>query len=195
MALSKPSQMFYNLAAAYFDQLYTHPLRTKALTSCVIAALGNYVSQHIVGVKKISEDSILAFGLFGLLFGGPLPHYFYQYVFKLVKNPYGVLLIERLIYTPCFQALSLYLLSRFEGKTHAAASEQLKKLYLPVLAANLEIITLLQYINIKFVPPMLRVLVSNLIGFFWVIYLAKKRARAATAKDCPEKKKPGIDRR
>jgi len=29
------------------------------------------------------------------------------------------------------------------------------------------------------VPPMLRVLVGNLIGFFWVLFVASKRRKAA----------------
>ncbi|OAD62773.1 Peroxisomal membrane protein 2 [Eufriesea mexicana] len=181
MALSKPTNLIFQLTAAYFDRLYTSPLKTKAITSCIIATLGNFLSQKISGVKRINEDSLLAFALFGLFFGGPLPHYFYTYIQPFVKNPLMLLLVERCLYTPCYQALALYMLSLFEGNTHKDSYKQLKKLYWPVLTANLRYLTLLQYINLKYVPPVLRVLVINLIGFFWAIYLAQQRIKHSKA--------------
>ncbi|XP_012056152.1 PREDICTED: peroxisomal membrane protein 2 [Atta cephalotes] len=182
MVLSKPVNIFYGLIGAYLQQLYYSPLKTKAITSCIIGALGNVVSQKLSGVKQLNEDSILAFALFGLLFGGPVPHYFYTYIQLFVKHPLGILLIERLIYTPCFQALALYLLAIFEGKTHQVAYAQMQKLYLPTLMANLKYLTLFHYINIRYVPPMLRVLIVNLINFVWIIYVANKRAKASKEK-------------
>ncbi|XP_046750993.1 PXMP2/4 family protein 3 [Diprion similis] len=179
MAVSKAVDIVYDLVGAYFYSLHSTPLKTKALTSCCIATLGNYVSQKLSGGKHLNQDSLIAFALFGFIFGGPAPHFFYQHVHKLTKHSLGILLIERLLYTPCFQVLSLYMLARFEGKTHETSYSQLAKLYLPVLTANLKYLTLFQFINITFVPPMLRVLVVNLIGFFWSIYLANKRAKQA----------------
>ncbi|KAF3425242.1 hypothetical protein E2986_02352 [Frieseomelitta varia] len=141
MALSKPTNFIFQLTAAYFQSLYTNPLKTKAITSCVIAAFGNFISQKISGAKHFNEDSFLAFALFGLFFGGPLPHYFYTYIHPFVRNPLLLLLIERCLYTPCYQGLTLYMLSIFE----------------------------------------LRVLVVNLIGFVWVIYLAQQRSKQSKA--------------
>ncbi|XP_053987980.1 peroxisomal membrane protein 2 [Hylaeus volcanicus] len=173
MALSKPSNLVLQLIGAYFEHLHVSPVKTKAITSCIIATLGNFLSQKISGAKHVNSDSLLAFALFGLFFGGPVPHYFYTFIHPFVKSPYKLLLIERCLYTPCFVALALYMLSVFEGSTHKTASKKMQKLYWPVLSANLKYLTLLQYINLKYVPPMLRVLVVNLIGFFWTVYLAQ----------------------
>lgn len=179
MSLSKPSDLVLRLTSAYFQRLYTSPVKTKAITSCVIATLGNFLSQKISGAKSINKDSLLAFALFGLFFGGPVPHYFYKNVQPFVKSPLLFLLIERFLYTPCYQALALYILALFEGNTHDEACRQMKKLYWPILSANLKYLILLQYINFKYVPPILRVLVVNLIGFFWTIFLAQQRAKEA----------------
>ncbi|KAK9295575.1 hypothetical protein QLX08_010138 [Tetragonisca angustula] len=181
MALSKPTNFIFQLTAAYFQSLYTSPLKTKAITSCVIAAFGNFISQKISGAKHFNEDSFLAFALFGLFFGGPLPHYFYTYIHPFVRNPLLLLLIERCLYTPCYQGLTLYMLSIFEGNSHDNAWKQMKKLYWPVITANLKYLTLLQFINLKYVPPILRVLVVNLIGLFWAIYLAQQRSKQSKA--------------
>lgn len=177
MVLSKPRDIIYELVGAYFQRLYTSPVKTKALTSCVFATLGNLISQKLSGTKYLNQDSLVAFALFGLLIGGPVPHYFYMYVTRFVRHPLGFLFIERLLYTPGFVALALYMLARFEGKSHEVSQEQLKKLYWPTLVANLKYLTLLQYINIRFVPPVLRVLFVNAVGLLWSIYLANQRAK------------------
>ncbi|XP_078045704.1 peroxisomal membrane protein 2 [Augochlora pura] len=184
MALSRPMDLLLQFTGTYLERLYTSPVKTKAITSCILASLGNIVSQKISGAKYVNGDSVLVYGLFGLLFGGPIPHYFYQFIHPFVRNPLLLLLIERCLYTPCYQALTLYVLALFEGNTSNDAMKQMKKLYWPLLSANLKYLTLLQFINFKYVPPMLRVLFINLVGSMWVIYLAQQRAR--------EQKKKGM---
>ncbi|KAG7188161.1 hypothetical protein KM043_013379 [Ampulex compressa] len=179
MALSKPTQVVYKLLALYLERLYESPLKTKAITSCLVATLGNFVSQKLSRRKYINEDSLVAFALFGLLFGGTIPHYFYTYIHHITRSPLNVLLIERCLYTPCLQAFALFMLALFEGNSPKEASKQTRKLYLPVLLANLRYLTILQYINFKFVPPMLRVLMLNLINFIWFIYLTQRRANSS----------------
>uniref|UniRef100_A0A0K8TQL2 Putative conserved plasma membrane protein n=1 Tax=Tabanus bromius TaxID=304241 RepID=A0A0K8TQL2_TABBR len=177
MSLSKP---VYNLLGLYFEQLFNHPVRTKSFSSCFLAVTANYVSQRLNGAKATDYRSLLAYGLFGLLFGGTIPHYFYFAVDKLLAKDmkfrqFFFFFLERLIYAPTFQAVSLYVLSRFEGQENTKAVEKLKMLYLPLLQANWRYLSLPVFINIYFVPPMLRVLMANLIGFIWIIYLANKR--------------------
>lgn len=101
----------------------------------------------------------MIFFLFRLLFGGTIPHYFYDFIervfphettaFPLAKK----LLFERLIFAPFMQAFSLYTLARLEGKNHVAALKQLNALYCTVLEANWKWLTLFQIINIAFIPP------------------------------------------
>ncbi|KRT84855.1 hypothetical protein AMK59_380 [Oryctes borbonicus] len=179
MIFSKP---LYNFLGFYFEQLFNHPLRTKAITSCIIATLGNLASQYLEGRKEIDHNSLYAYGVFGLFFGGTLPHYFYRLVERIVPEEarFAVIkkiLLERLIYTPLFQAFALYTLARLEGKNHNAAVNQLIVLYIPMLLAVWKYLTIVQLINFALVPPMMRVLILNVIGFFWIIYLAKKRRR------------------
>ncbi|XP_044733915.1 peroxisomal membrane protein 2-like [Chrysoperla carnea] len=179
MALSRP---LYDLLGSYLMQLYSNPIRTKSITSCVIATSGNLVAQYISGTKFINQDSLIAYGLYGLFFGGTIPHYFYMYIERLVpKTVTGAvfikILIERLLYSPLNSAFSLYMLARLEGKSHNEAIRQLKILYLPILQASWKYLTIIHILNFSVVPPMFRVLITNLVGFFWVIYLANKRNR------------------
>ncbi|CAD7080833.1 unnamed protein product [Hermetia illucens] len=183
MSLSKP---VYNLLGVYFEQLFNHPIRTKSITSCVIATTANYTSQKIGGAKKVNKETLYAYGLYGLIFGGTIPHYFYMIVEKALRQDMKFrklvfFLIERFLYAPLTQVVSLYVLSRFEGNNHKFAMNNLMKLYVPLLTLNWRYLSLPVFLNIYFVPPMLRVLISNIVGFAWVVFVATKRRKAAEA--------------
>ncbi|XP_044754665.1 peroxisomal membrane protein PMP22 [Coccinella septempunctata] len=177
MVLSKPLMKVLQI---YFSELYTNPIRTNAITGALIAAGGNYASQFLAGKKVINNQTILAYGAFGLLFGGTIPHFFYLGLDHMVSDEAAMatikrFLIERIIYTPLFQAFFLYMLARFEGKDHQTAMRQIQSLYWTVLTTSWKYITIIELMNQMVVPPMLRVLVSNLIAFFWTIFISNKR--------------------
>ncbi|XP_055601606.1 PXMP2/4 family protein 3 [Uranotaenia lowii] len=179
MVLSKP---LYNLLGAYFEQLFNHPVRTKSLTSCVIATSANYCSQKIAGSKKTNTDTLVAYGLFGLIFTGPLSHFFYQWLDRMTADsrfkPLLMLLGERTLFAPAITALSLYFITLFEGRSHEEGCSNLNDLYKMIVVNNWKYLTLPILINFKFVPPMLRVLVANIIGFCWIVFLSAKRRKA-----------------
>lgn len=104
-----------------------------------------------------------------LIFGGTLPHYFYQHVERLVAGAGGakrfyLFLIERLAYAPLYQALSLYFLARFEGNGHDYALANLFDLYWPLLKANWRYLSLMVYINVMYIPPMVSADVAVFAG-------------------------------
>jgi peroxisomal membrane protein 2 len=78
----------------------------------------NYCSQKIVGAKRINTNSLTAFGIYGLLFGGTLPHYFYQFLENFLPEhkakKFMQFFAERLFFMPAFTLFSLYVLSRLE---------------------------------------------------------------------------------
>jgi len=180
MALSKP---IYAFAGLYLEQLFSHPVRTKSVTSSILAASANYTSQKIAGKKEINGESVFAYGLYGLIFGGSVPHYFYRFIERAFRDEmkfrkFWQFLTERLLYTPFAQALSLYFLSIFEWNSHDAAVANLKKLYWPVLEANWQYLSIPVFLNFYFVPPMFRTILMSLVSFIWVVYIADKRRRA-----------------
>ncbi|XP_058053964.1 PXMP2/4 family protein 3 [Anopheles bellator] len=179
MSLSRP---IYNLLGSYLEQLFEHPIRTKAITSCVIASSANLVSQKLAGAKELNTDSVMAYGLFGLIFTGPLSHFFYSWLDRVTNDTRFkkilMLLGERALFAPALTALSLYFISRFEYKTHDEAFVNLVTLFRSVLRGNLKFLTLPVIINFNYVPPMLRVLFANIIGFCWIVFLSTKRRKA-----------------
>uniref|UniRef100_A0A2M3ZAN5 Putative peroxisomal membrane protein 2 pxmp2 n=1 Tax=Anopheles braziliensis TaxID=58242 RepID=A0A2M3ZAN5_9DIPT len=179
MSLSRP---LFNLLGSYLEQLFEHPLRTKAITSCVIASSANLASQKLTGAKQLNTDSVLAYGLFGLIFTGPLSHFFYGWLDRVTNDvrfkKLLMLLGERLLFAPTITALSLYFISRFEYKSHDEAIINLVTLFRSVLRGNWKFLTLPVFINFNYVPPMLRVLFANIIGFSWILFLSAKRRKA-----------------
>lgn len=113
-----------------------------------------------------------------------MPHFFYKMMERTLvgRTKLNQLLFfacERLMYTPIFQALSLYFLAIFEviidshtfeiifnsfnlfmgvefslqGNSHDVAVANLMSLYWRVLKANWTYLSLIVFINIRYVPP------------------------------------------
>uniref|UniRef100_A0A1B0B435 Peroxisomal membrane protein 2 n=1 Tax=Glossina palpalis gambiensis TaxID=67801 RepID=A0A1B0B435_9MUSC len=179
MSLSKP---LYSLLGVYFEQLFSHPIRTKSITNFILAASANYASQRIDGQKVINQKSVVAYASFGLLFGGSIPHYFYQAIERLFRHDFKYrkffqFISERLVYTPIYQALCLYILSLFESNSHDIALKTAEKLYWPLLKANWQYVTFFVWVNLYYVPPMLREFFTSILAFIWMTYIARKRRR------------------
>lgn len=107
MALSKP---IMKALSFYLSQMYEHPLRTSALTCSVIALDGNATYQRLAGIKPFDLRSVLAFGVFGLLFSGPAQHYFYSFLERAVPDEASFtilkkLFLERVIFFPLCQVI------------------------------------------------------------------------------------------
>ncbi|XP_073843757.1 peroxisomal membrane protein 2 [Musca autumnalis] len=191
MSLSRP---IYSLMGVYLEQMFNHPVRTKSITASALAASANYTSQRMAGKGKINQQSVLSYALFGLIFGGSVPHYFYKTVERLFHEDvkfrrFFQFLSERLVYAPIYQALSLYFLARFEMKSHNVAMANLMKLYWPLLKANWQYLSLAVFLNIYYVPPMFRTVTMSLVSFVWVVYIAHKRRRFQEKQEAASKSK------
>lgn len=84
-----------------------------------------------------------------------------------------------------FLEINVIVLS-FQGYNHGYAIKNVEKLYWPLLRENWKWLSIATFINFKFIPPMFRVLMMNLVSFFWVIYISQKRQKM---KDDQQRKK------
>ncbi|GAM25535.1 hypothetical protein SAMD00019534_087100 [Acytostelium subglobosum LB1] len=183
MSNSKPSSVINEFTAWYMKRLRTNPISTKALTSATLSFTSNVLAQRVIEGKKIDWSRVIKFTIWGLL-ASPVGHFwhiFLERLFRNVKEKYqaiGKLVVDQLIFAPFINILFYTVLSLLDGKPGAI----LIKLYfdlIPTLMASWKVWPLAQFINFKFVPPHLRVLFGNLVGFAWSIYLtiisAKKK--------------------
>merc|ERR1719320_1323620 len=120
-----------------------------------------------------------------------MTHYFYKALDKLfpgtgVSRSFLKVLTDRLVFSPAFLLLTIYLLGRLQELTHKEALDILKQRYAAALLANWKIWTIPQIVNINFVAPEYRVLFANFVALAWNFYLAstKKKMKAKNSIIC-----------
>ncbi|XP_044528973.1 peroxisomal membrane protein 2 [Gracilinanus agilis] len=168
----------------YLLLLRLYPVLTKSVTSGILSAFGNFLSQIIESIRKkgrwsqnLDPRGPLRYALFGFFFSGPLSHFFYLYLDHWIPAavPFsGVrrLLLDRLVFAPAFLLLFFFCMNLLEGKNMAAFSAKVKTGYWPALQMNWKIWTPVQFININYIPLQFRVLFGNMVALFWYTYLA-----------------------
>ncbi|KAF9677747.1 hypothetical protein SADUNF_Sadunf08G0139600 [Salix dunnii] len=146
----------------YLIQLQVNPLRTKALTSGVVAGLGEALAQKISGSKKIELRKLLLFSIKEWKF------------FNLsgFVRPIDFLSLQQ----PAFHALL------WPGRTWALVKDKIKKDFAPVQFAAWKVGPMVAWVNNQFVPLELRVIFQCFVGLCWTIFLNLK-ARSAVIKD------------
>jgi hypothetical protein len=188
MSLSKPhddNNILQKAVQVYLRLLRDRPLLTKSCTSACTATIGSLLSQYVSKPSGkslvINWKNVRAFALTGFLFVGPLMHTFYQVLEQIVpKNAKRAalkrLIIDRFFFTPFFLIVYLYCLSLFEGHGLQLAKTKVDQVFLMALKMNWKVLTLVQYININYVPQQYRVLVGNVVSLAWNCYIALQRA-------------------
>ncbi|TMW56259.1 hypothetical protein Poli38472_008907 [Pythium oligandrum] len=163
----------------YQTALATHPIRTKAITSAFVGMFGEilgHVLKHKT-LKGLSPRQVLAFFAFGGFVTGPVLHYWYMFLenqtfTKQKLTPNKKLLLDRLVYTPPFTALTLFSLGVMRGSSPKASMETVKRIYWGALLMNWRVWTVTQWLSFHYVPPQFRVLWGNCVALWWNAYLS-----------------------
>ncbi|KAJ8415284.1 hypothetical protein AAFF_G00422640 [Aldrovandia affinis] len=185
----RDSAFHRRLLQQYLLLLKKYPILTKSVTSGILSALGNLLSQTLERRKNIKDGSSkkdvdllgpARFAIYGLCVTGPLSHYFYQLLELLLPStvPYCTLkrlLLDRLVFAPAFLLLFFFVMNALEGRTFSAFQGKVRAGYWPALKMNWKVWTPFQFININYVPVEFRVLFANLVALFWYAYLASVR--------------------
>ncbi|XP_075875611.1 peroxisomal membrane protein 2 [Nelusetta ayraudi] len=177
------------LLQQYLLLLKKYPILTKSVTSGILSALGNLLSQTLEARKKakhgnpcneIDAAGAARYAVYGLLITGPVSHYFYQLMELWIPStdPYCIvkrLLLDRLFFAPGFLLLFFCVMNILEAKGWADFERKVKRTYWTALKMNWKVWTPFQFINVNFVPVQFRVLFANMVAFFWYAYLASLR--------------------
>lgn len=173
----------------YLIQLQVNPLRTKALTSGVIAGLGDALAQKISGIKKLQLRRLLLFSLFGFAYGGPFGHYLHKLMSVIFKGKNDsktvakMVLFEQLTSSPLNNLLfMLYYGLVIEGIPWVFVKDKIRKDFTSVQVAAWKVGPMVAWVNNQFVPLQLRVIFQCFVGLCWTIFLNLK-ARSAVIKD------------
>ena len=186
-----------SLLARYQALLKSHPLSTKAVTSCVIALVGELVGSYLkrrtaaaaAAGRSTSPESLPPlvnwrrlgiFGAYGLAITGPLFHWWYGVLEKFVAKqqlPPRIsvvlkLLLDRLLLTPPFLLFSLGFIQYFQTLSASTAVANVRNTYAAALYTNWRVWTVAQGINFTYVPVEYRVLYGNVVALWWNVYLS-----------------------
>ncbi|KAM9858889.1 peroxisomal membrane protein 2 [Aulostomus maculatus] len=180
----------FRLLQQYLLLLKKYPILTKSVTSGILSALGNLLSQILETRKKVKRGALVAgeidtagaarYAIYGLFITGPVSHYFYQLmeVWMPSTDPYCIikrLLLDRLVFAPGFLLLFYFVMNILEAKGWEDFENKIRRSYWTALKMNWKVWTPFQFININFVPVQFRVLFANMVALFWYAYLASVR--------------------
>jgi hypothetical protein len=120
----------------------------------------------------------LGLALQGLLLIGPTLHFWYGSLGTIVKatgNTGAImrLSLDQLCFAPVFISTIVSLLMVLEGKGPEVVPT-LKRNLPDMVKSNWMLWVPFQFINFRFVPPHLQVLMSNLVALAWNVYMSYK---------------------
>ncbi|XP_034026158.1 peroxisomal membrane protein 2 [Thalassophryne amazonica] len=185
----RDAPVHFRFLQQYLFLLKKYPILTKSVTSGILSALGNILSQILEKRQKTLKEALFKeidlagaarYAVYGLLITGPVSHYFYQLmeVWVPTTDPYCIikrLLLDRLIFAPGFLLLFYFVMNILEAKEWKDFERKLKRSYWTALKMNWKVWTPFQFINVNFVPVQFRVLFANIIALYWYAYLASVR--------------------
>ncbi|KAH9503871.1 Peroxisomal membrane protein 2 [Bulinus truncatus] len=193
MGKPKESKENDNLLIRAFHQylrlLQERPVVTKAATNAVVSGFGNIISQYLAPDPtfkgRINWKSVFAYSSFGFFVNGPLIHHFYAFLDKLFpkENPnskWKRVLFDRLIFAPPFLLIFLYYVSIVEGHGNEGAAQRIRSTYWMILKLNITVWSIVQYINMNYVPLKFRTVFGNFCALIWMIFISIKRRQAAS---------------
>jgi protein Mpv17 len=195
-----PEKKGRNLWDRYQRSLEIQPLKTKCLTSGVIALLGDIMGQYLTRSSlapfALDYKRLTIYTITGLTFGPVVVHYWFNFLQRVgdrlqIKNRYGnalaLLAIDQTVGSVAINAgffvFFMLLKSAWEGNaldfagTASSVSQKLSNEMVPTLHANWKVWPFANFVNFAFVPPHLRVLFSNFIAVGWSVFLSNAASK------------------
>jgi len=168
----------------YSNALIQKPFKTKMLTAGVLSVGGDFVCQKYIEKREIGKNydyrRTMNLFLIGSLVSAPLIHLWYvkgapaicRHVTQNAKlYPYISLAADQTLIATSTLALFLFLSEYMQNFNAQAAVYNVRRKFWSAITTNWKVWPPIILINFLFVPLHFRVLFTNLIGFFWGIYL------------------------
>jgi hypothetical protein len=192
MSLSKQISLLWS---QYLNELDRNPVQTKSLTSAVLSVVSDVLAQTLTGksLSTLDYQSLRHQFVLGLLFRGPLVHYWYTILEEAFKRlgfgpgsakgesfsvAVGKVVADQTLFSPLFNVAYFFAIGALQSRPLASIQAQIAKEFLPIMMANYKVWPLVNLINFKVIPPNLRVLFGNLVGILWTAYVIKMTSGA-----------------
>ncbi|KAK5910200.1 hypothetical protein CesoFtcFv8_004058 [Champsocephalus esox] len=164
----RDASIHLRLLQQYLVLLKNYPILTKSVTSGILSALGNVLSQILEARKKIKSGAPV-----GEIDPGCSCSICNLWV--LYHRSVKRLLLDRLIFAPGFLLMFYFVMNILEAKGWRDFESKMRGSYWTALKMNWKVWTPFQFVNINFVPVEFRVLFANMVALFWYAYLASVR--------------------
>ncbi|CAM9157236.1 unnamed protein product [Phaeothamnion confervicola] len=154
------------------------PLVTKALTSMIGFALGDFLAQKFIEKKdKIDLERLIKLASFGFLVHGPTGHWFYGLLDSKIPGTAATTVatkvaIDQLLWNPIFGCMFFGYLGLADGATPAEIGARIKKNLWTSVKGSWTVWPVAHAINFRFVPTSQRLLYINSIQIGYNCFLS-----------------------
>ena len=164
------------------------PLTTKCITSGILALASdaacqkidqNYISRN--GKKPYDYERTARFTFLGTFYMAPILHKWYGFLMSAFTGTGALVTMQRVVLDQCVFA-PIYLTGLFssnmilEGESDKIVAK-LKADLFQTITVNFSVWVPVMIVAFRFVPANLQVQYSNVVGFFWNIYLSFELAK------------------
>eukprot|EP00188_Purpureofilum_apyrenoidigerum_P004640 Plantae.Rhodophyta-Purpureofilum_apyrenoidigerum.ctg5383.p1 GENE.Plantae.Rhodophyta-Purpureofilum_apyrenoidigerum.ctg5383~~Plantae.Rhodophyta-Purpureofilum_apyrenoidigerum.ctg5383.p1 ORF type:complete len:204 (+),score=34.28 Plantae.Rhodophyta-Purpureofilum_apyrenoidigerum.ctg5383:90-701(+) len=173
--------MMRRAVVTYGKLLQSHPITTKSVSACALAAAADLVVQKSNG-GKIDYVRTARFCSYSLIFGA-LGHHWYRIaekVFQPTRSTAGLMksvAIDQFLFSPFVNGGLFAYVVFLEGKGMQGVKAKLKADWATTVANSWLLWLPTQIVNFRYVPESYRLLVVSAVAFVWNIYLAVVTAK------------------
>ncbi|KAK9831284.1 hypothetical protein WJX74_010269 [Apatococcus lobatus] len=164
--------------AWYLKELDQKPMLTKSWTSGALSVLGDVLAQLFVEQKALGDLELYRVFVFTFMSCciGPILHLWFIFMSRIIKaeGTSGAvyrLLLDQGLFAPFMVGLMMSTVLILEGHP-GIVLDKLRQDWKSTVFANWKLWVPSQFINFRFVPQQLQVLVVNLVGLIWSTYLS-----------------------
>jgi len=162
---------------AYTDALDSNPLPTKAMTSLVGWALGDYLAQVFISGGPFDMKRFITLSVFGLIYHGPSGHFFYDWLdekipgneFKIVASKVA---IDQILWCPIFMTVFFTYLGLVNGDSMSVIGTKIKNDLLSACQGSWKVWPVVHAVSFRFVPTKFRLLYINTVQIAFNMFLS-----------------------
>ncbi|KAJ1371937.1 Protein Mpv17 [Parelaphostrongylus tenuis] len=169
------------LIRLFQSSLKKQPLLTQVIASGVIAGGGDAFCQTVFekrGLKSYDTMRTSRFVILASFFIAPSLNVWFKALERVKGSPNIVplkrMIIDQTLFSPWFNALILLNLRLLEGISFKESYRKMKNDWWTIYKNSLKVWPAVQLINFYLIPLNMRIIVVQLVAFFWNSYLSFK---------------------
>ena len=163
--------------AQYNSSLERRPLLTKAMTSLVGWALGDFLAQKFIAKGAFDMARFLRLATFGFIYHGPTGHYWYNWLDKKIAGtgPRSVaakVAIDQAVWCPIFMTCFFAYLGVANGDSLGAIRGKISADLFSAVKGSWKVWPIVHAVNFRFIPTQHRLLYINTVQIGFNIFLS-----------------------